>query len=360
VRLHRLLARGFRNLADLDCGVPAAGVALLGDNAQGKTNFLEAVYYPVLFRSFRGAPDQEVTAFGAPAFHLEAVVQDAGVATLSAGYLPAARRKRILLDGDEPERLTEAVGRWLAVVFLPGDVELASGPAALRRQYLDRLLSLADGGYLRALARYRAALAQRNSALRQGRPELAWAFDRPLAAAGAEIVAARERWARHAADRFAAEFDCIGERGRATLRYRGAPELADPGAWSQALDEAKASDCARGASTVGPHRDDLRLEIADRPIREFGSTGQQRSAAVALKLLELATLREARETEPALLLDDVFAELDDERRQRLAARLVGPDDRQVFLTAPRAEELPRGLHLEVWSVRDGRVQGAGA
>jgi DNA replication and repair protein RecF len=356
VRLRRLTARGFRNLADLDCALPPSGVALLGGNAQGKTNFLEAVYYPVLFRSFRGAPDQEVATFGVPAFHVEAAVEEAGVGTLSAGYLPASRRKRILLDGAEPERLTEAVGRWLAVVFLPDDVELASGPAALRRQYLDRLLSLADRGYLKALARYRAALAQRNSALRQGRPELAWAFDRPLAAAGAEIVAARERWVRHAGERFAAEFDCLGERGRATVDYRGAPELADPGAWTQALSEAQGADRARGSSTVGPHRDDLRLEIGGRPVREFGSTGQQRSAAVALKLLELATLREARETEPALLLDDVFAELDDERRQRLAARLVGSGERQVFLTAPRAEELPRGVELEVWRVTEGRVE----
>ncbi|HTG49710.1 MAG TPA: hypothetical protein VL915_04410, partial [Gemmatimonadales bacterium] len=103
-----MTARGFRNLADLDCAVPPRGVALLGANAQGKTNFLEAVYYPVLFRSFRGAPDQEVAAFGATAFHVEARVEDADVSTLSVGYLPAGRRKRILLDGAESERLTEA------------------------------------------------------------------------------------------------------------------------------------------------------------------------------------------------------------------------------------------------------------
>jgi DNA replication and repair protein RecF len=360
VRLRRLVARGFRNLADLDCAVPDRGIALLGANAHGKTNFLEAVYYPVLFRSFRGSPDQEVTGFGSPGFQVEASVAESGVATLAAGYLPAGRRKRILLDGAEPERLTEAVGRWLGVVFLPSDVGLASGPAALRRQYLDRLLSLADRGYLRALARYRAALAQRNSALRQGRPELAWAFDLPLASAGAEIVAARERWVRYAGERFAAEFDCIGERGAAGLSYRGMPELADPGAWAQALSEAMTADRARCASTVGPHRDDLTLEIAGRPIREFGSTGQQRSAAVALKLLELVTLRGARATEPALLLDDVFAELDDDRRRRLAARLIGPAERQVFLTAPRREELPRGLGLEVWSVTNGSVTAPGA
>jgi DNA replication and repair protein RecF len=357
VRLRHLVARGFRNLADLDCAVPSRGLALLGANAQGKTNFLEAVYYPVLFRSFRGAPDQEITGFGSPGFHVEASVEESGVASLAAGYVPVGRRKRILLDGDEPERLAEAVGRWLAVVFLPGDVDLASGPASLRRQYLDRLLSLADRGYLRALARYRAALAQRNSALRQGRPELAWAFDGPLASAGAEIVAVRERWVRHAGERFAAELDCIGEHGAASLTYRGAPELADPGAWEQALREATAADRARCSSTVGPHRDDLTLEIAGRPIREYGSTGQQRSAAVALKLLEMTTLREARDTEPALLLDDVFAELDDDRRRRLTTRLMGPEERQVFFTAPRREELPRGLGLEVWSVTDGRVAG---
>jgi DNA replication and repair protein RecF len=354
------VVRGFRNLADLDCAVPSRGLALLGANAQGKTNFLEAVYYPVLFRSFRGAPDQDVAGFGSGGFHVEASVEESGVATLAAGYLAAGRRKRILLDGAEPERLTEAVGRWLAVVFLPGDVDLASGPATVRRQYLDRLMSLADRGYLRALARYRAALAQRNSALRQGRPELAWVFDRPLASAGAEIVGTRERWARQAGERFAAEFDCLGERGHAGLSYGGTPELADPDAWMQALGEARGADRARCASTVGPHRDDLRMEIAGRPIREFGSTGQQRSAAVALKLLEMATLREAHDTEPALLLDDVFAELDDDRRHRLAARVGGSDERQIFLTAARPEELPRGLSLEVWNVTDGRVIGPGA
>jgi DNA replication and repair protein RecF len=136
-----------------------------------------------------------------------------------------------------------------------------------------------------------------------------------------------------------------------------APSASKRGAWARALADARGADRARGVSTVGPHRDDLRLEIAERPIREYGSTGQQRSAAVALKLLEMATLREARDTEPALLLDDVFAELDDGRRQRLVARLIGPEERQVFLTAPRREELPRGLGLEVWSVTDGKVAG---
>lgn len=357
MRLRHLVARGFRNLADSRHELPPRGLALLGANAQGKSNFLEAIYYPVLFRSFRGAQDQAVAAFGGPGFHLEAAVErpDAAGAVVATTWQAAGRRKRIAVDEVEAERVSAAVGHWLAVVFLPADLGLASGAAPVRRHYLDRLLSLSDAAYLRALSRYRAALAQRNSALRQSRPELAWAFDRPLAEAGAAVVAARCAWAGPAAERFTAEFECLGETERAALAYHGVTELADSGAWEAALRDARDADRARGMTMVGPHRDDLTLRIGGRLLREYGSTGQLRSAAVALKLIEIATLREARGTEPGLLLDDVFAELDRERQRRLAVRLLGGADRQVFLTAPRPDELPPGLELEVWQMAGGRV-----
>ena len=356
MRLRRLVARGFRNLADLECEPPEVGAAILGDNAQGKTSLLEAIYYPVLFRSFRGAPDQEVARFDGPGFRVEAEVADGPVRALATIYQSAGRRKRILVDGCEPARLAEAVGGWLAVVFLPTDVGLASGPASERRQYIDRLLSLAHRPYLRALSRYRTALAQRNSALRQQRYEVARAFDAPLAAAGAEVVQSRQAWAAEAAEQFSSEFECLGERGGARLRYRGTEELADPSAWPAALEAVVPQDRARGMTTIGPHRDDLALDIGGKALRDFGSTGQQRSAAVALKLLELTALREACGTEPALLLDDVFAELDRERQRRLARRLLGEGSRQVFVTAPRPDELPPDLALPVWTMDGGRVE----
>jgi DNA replication and repair protein RecF len=355
VRLRHLTARGFRNLADLECELPAAGLVLLGANAQGKTNLLEVVYYPVLFRSFRGAPDQEVARFGGPGFQVEARIEGGPVASVGATYVAHGRRKRLLVDGEEPARLADAVGGWLAVSFLPDDVALAAGAAAERRGYLDRLLSLADRGYLRALSRFRAALAQRNSALRQGHADLARAFDPPLAAAGAEVITRRERWAAGAAEQFAAEFECLGERADARLRYRGTEALAEPGAWEAALTAALPRDRARGMTTIGPHRDDLLLEIGGKPLREFGSNGQQRGAAVALKLIELASLREASGTEPALLLDDVFAAFDRERQRRLAHRLLETPGRQVFLTAPRLDELPPDLALPVWRMDAGKV-----
>ena len=355
MRLRHLVARGFRNLADLDCEPPASGLVLLGANAQGKTNLLEAIYYPVLFRSFRGAPDQEVTRFEGPGFHLEADVDGGLITAVGASYAVAGRRKRILIDGQEPERLADAVGTWLAVSFLPDDVGLAAGAAADRRGYLDRLLSLADRQYLRSLSRYRAALAQRNSALRQARWDVARAFDAPLASAGAEIVSRRERWAAGAAGQFAAEFECLGEGADARLEYRAGEGLAERGAWHAALDEAWPRDQARGMTTVGPHRDDLVLAVGGRPLREFGSNGQQRAAAVALKLIELAALRDAHGTEPVLLLDDVFAAFDRERQRRLARRLLEVPGRQVFLTAPRPDELPPDLALPVWRMDAGKV-----
>ena len=352
MRLRSLVARGYRNLADLECDAPAGGVAVLGANAQGKTNLLEAIYYPVLFRSFRGAPDQQVTG-GSLGFHVEVHLEGSTAETVAATY--QGRKKRISVDGADIGRVADTVGTWLAVAFLPSDLGLASGPAAVRRQYLDRLLSLASRQYLSALTSYRGALAQRNSALRQGRADLAQAFDAPLSASGAQLVWARLEFVKWAQRQFEAEFECLGERGAARLEYRGANELAYEAAWSDRLADALAEDCARGITTVGPHRDDLMLEVGSRRLRDYGSTGQQRSAVVALKLIEIAALREARGTEPALLLDDVFAELDRERQIRLAARLLGPDTRQVFVTSPRADELPPNLDLPVWTVEKGKV-----
>jgi DNA replication and repair protein RecF len=252
--------------------------------------------------------------------------------------------------------LSRAIGRWLAVVFVPADVALAGGPASERRRYLDRMLSLADASYLQALARYRYALAQRNAALRQGRPDVAQACEAPLAAQGAVLVRARSAWCRGAAGPYAAEVLGLGERAEVGLAYRGREELADPAAWSGVFRESAARDRQRGLTSVGPHRDELVLSLDGRPLRDYGSTGQLRSAAIALKLLELETLRAARATEPALVLDDVFAELDAERQQRLAARLGGGTVRQCFVSAPRVDELPSGLRLPRADVEAGEVQ----
>lgn len=357
MRLLRLGVRRFRNLADLDQPIPPEGAVLLGDNGQGKTSLLEAIAYPVLFRSFRTGLDVELVQFGEAGFRVALEFAQAGRhRTISAEYRAAGRRRRRELDGAPAERLIDAAGVWLAVVFAPDDVRLASGPASGRRLFLDRTLALSDPGYLRALTRYRAALAQRNAALRQGRADLAAAFDAPLAAAGARVVAGRSAWVAAAQEELTASLIALGEgTAEAQLSYQGTPELEDPGAWSDRLVHSAPRDAARRMTTVGPHRDDLSLLLGGRPLRDYGSTGQHRSAAIALKLLELDTIAKATGTAPALLLDDVFAELDGDRQERLAARLLGQRRAQVFITAPREDELPSGLNLPVWRVAGGRL-----
>jgi DNA replication and repair protein RecF len=356
MRLTRLAVRGFRNLESHELDVPETGVALIGRNGQGKTNLLEAIYYPVILRSFRGAGDADLAQFGGPGFRIEADIAGGAAERADVTFTAATRKKRVTWDGSDEPRLADAVGRWLAVVFLPDDVALAGGGATERRRYLDRMLSLADHTYLRALLRYREALAQRNAALRQRRDDVAVACEPELARAGAVISAARSAWCVRMADRFAAELAGLGESGTAGLRYRGESELADVAAWPDALRRAERRDRQLGLTTVGPHRDELLLEHEGRPLRAFGSTGQLRSGAIALRLLELETLRETRGMEPALVLDDIFAELDGDRQRRLAARLVGDERRQCFVSAPRLDELPEALTLPRWEVDAGRVR----
>ena len=356
MRADRITARGFRNLADLDLSLPAGGAVFLGPNGHGKTNLLELLYYPVLFRSLRGARDMDVTRHGEAGFELTLTLEDSRrPRDLSAGFRAAGKRKRVLLDGSKPERLGDAIGHWLAVAFLPTDLRLVQGAAAERRQYLDRVLSLANREYLRALSRYRAAVAQRNAALRLHRPDLAGAFDTAIAGAGALLIRHRLEWTAAHGEPLTATCVALGEAAEVTLRYRGDEALADPARWPDALARASSRDLAHGATTVGPHRHDLDLRIAGRALREVGSTGQQRTTAVALKLLERETLAASSGAEPVLLLDDVFAELDRNRQERLAARLLAGGARQTFITSPREDELPDGFHLETLAVESGRV-----
>ena len=353
MRAASLVVRSVRNLTDAELVLPARGIALLGPNGHGKTNLLEALAYPVLFRSLRGARDREVARFGGPGFHVGLVRED-GLA-IAVTWDAAGSRKRVTIDGADCPRITDALGHWLAVAFLPTDLALVQGGAAERRRWLDRMLSLAHPAYLGALLRYRAAVAQRNAALRRHDGPSAVAFDGVLAASGAAVLRHRLDWVATAGGAWREALDGLGEPLPVELRYRGASELVEPAAWEAALAAQRERDLARGQTHVGPHRDDLALGLGGHSLRRYGSTGQHRTAAIGLRLLEHATLQAARETTPALLVDDVFAELDAARQDRLARRL-GAMDAQLVVTAPREADLPDALEVARWHVRDGTIR----
>lgn len=363
-RLQQLTVRDFRNLASVSIEVPAHGLALVGDNGHGKTNLLEAVYYLHLFRSLRGARDLELVRFGAPAFHVGGVAAGTRWIRVGAGFEKESGRRRIMLDGVPCDRVSDALGAVPSVAFSPADVALVSGGPSARRRWLDLTLASTSPRYLSALRDYRAALAQRNAALRsrvRSSPAAVW--NPALATHGARLTMDRAALVAWAAPRAAAHGVDLGERGAIELRYRTGESLPPDATEDQVRDGITAAlvadrerDAERGLTHHGPHRDDVDLKVGGVSVRKFGSAGQQRTAAIALRLLEWAWHRERGGREPLLLLDDPVAELDRGRAARVLSLLTSQAAGQVLLAVPREDDIPPVLtSLTRLRVRDGHV-----
>ncbi len=383
--LTRLVARDFRNFAHLDVSVPSRGVVIVGENGQGKTNLLEAVAYLSMLRSVRGARDADMIRFGQSAFHVRAELNvPARAHTVSVGYERVSKRKKATLDGVEQAKLTSALGAVPSVTFSPADVALVAGSPSERRRYLDVALALSSRPYLQALQQFRAALLRRNALLRAGQrehgsraaaiAEQASLWEPTLAEHGATVSAIRHEFVRTHAERFAQLALSIGERQAVTMRFavssavsatattggRALPTdreeltVALRDALVHTLEHQRVHEMRRGTTLSGPHRDELALLIGGRELRTFGSAGQQRSAAIALRLLELAELRDAIGGTPLLLLDDPFAELDLGRASRVLGLLEATGVDQVLLAVPRQEDIPEAFtRLERRTMCDG-------
>ena len=374
--LAALSVREYRNFESLDLAVPAGGLVVIGENGHGKTNLLEAVAYLGLLRSFRGARDADVVRFGAPAFHVRATLSaPAAWHMVGVGYERSSKRKRATLDGVEQPRLTAALGALPSVEFSPADVALVAAGPGERRRYLDVMLALSSPSYLQALQSYRSALLRRNAVLKtaQRSPQRGAGYEAQvsvwepaMAEHGGIIVAARQAFVQAQAARYGELCTAIGERQYALMRYAAvggdtrAEALTVPERQAEALQRAfaqqRANELRRGVTLVGPQRDDLHLTLGGRDLRTFGSAGQQRSAAIALRLLELVTLRDALGHSPLLLLDDPFAELDLGRAGRVLGLLDDAGASQVLLAVPREEDIPEAYtRLSRGIMRDGKL-----
>jgi len=366
-----LRLRHFRNLGEQEISFPPEGVAIIGPNAQGKTNLLEAVYYLETFRSFRGASADELTGFGQDAFWIGGTLAGEGLQSgpgeVTAGYRKDLRKRKVTVDGAEVDRIGSALGSLAAVVFSPSDVAIVNEGPDQRRRFLDILLSLNEPGYLSALQRFRHVVSQRNAALRAHQPaSVVQVWDGPFTEAGARVMRARHTWVETWRDRFAHYYQAVsgGRSARMTYVPRVAPED-----WSvegvesgllRALGSAWDSDVRNRTSTVGPHRDELSIMLEGGAqlldVRRYGSGGQRRTAALALRLVEAATIRSARGRDPLVLMDDVFAELDEARSERVLELISQEKVGQVILTAPKETDVRfRTGALTRWCIEDGRI-----
>jgi len=385
MRIEHLSLTNFRNYARLEWSPPPGTTLIHGANAQGKTSLLEAICFLALARSPWSQSDRELIHWRAredpipharlsaeissrhsPLEQLEVtlLLEDVGLAT--------PRFRKVLRLNGVDKRVMDLVGRLNAVLFLPRDLALIEGAPAERRGFMDGTLTQVDAGYLEALTRLDKLLPQRNALLRRireqrGAPHELDYWDAQLAQAGAVLIAARQRFLRELERTAGRAYHELTEgREALTLRYQPgfAPTAGGDGQLSfdmQGLDlhrELDAADIApqyaerlreeraealeRGFTLSGPHRDELRIDINGHDAGLYGSRGQARSAVLALKLAEMDWMRARIGEAPLLLLDEVVAELDAERREGLLARLDG--SAQTLLTTTELERFtPRFL-----------------
>ena len=385
MHLNHLTLHNFRNYVRLEFDLPPGVTLLAGDNAQGKTNLLESIYYLATSRSPHAGSDREIvnwlTAEQEPlpyARLVGRVARATGVASIEITLTQQANngsryKKEIRING-VVRRAMDMLGQLNVVLFLPEDITLVSGSPGDRRHYLDVTLCQVDPNYCRSLSRYNAVLTQRNALLRdlreRGRSDaeqLAF-WDERLAESGAYLVARRQR-AVQALDLLANSVHADLTAGLEALHLRYEPSLelnavdvdrqgvgAVAGAFRTQLRAQRSREAAAGMTLVGPYRDEVRFLINGADAGTYGSRGQQRTAALALKLAEVRLMRHETGEEPVLLLDDVLSELDAHRRGFLLEALAS-GVQQVILTTTDLNVIPAAFRgqCQVWRVEAGRL-----
>lgn len=354
--LEQLVVRDFRNLERVELTPSAKLNVLSGDNGQGKTSLLEAIYFVATSKSFRAARPRELRAHGAS----ESLVRARFVERRGQG--PSLRREQsasivgatvgVRLDGNKPPTLAAYATQSPVVVFHPDDLSLSTGPALGRRRLLDRLALYLEPVSAAHLARYGRALKARQDLLRNrsAATHEIDAYERLCAESGAAVTRARRRAVEALRDDLAEAFRRIAHPELA-LDVRYVPGGAvDASEALHELAQRRPRDARAPAATFGPHRDDLALDLDGRPARAVASQGQHRALTLALKAAESAAIRQATGLEPVQLLDDVSSELDPARTAALFAFLAEARG-QTFLTTTRADLVL--AHLE--SPSDARV-----
>ncbi len=383
MHLTRLALTDFRSYAAADLQLAPGVSAITGANGQGKTNLVEAVAYLATFASHRVATDAPLIRHGAERSILRGMVSSAGRDSLLEIEINSGRANRVRLNRVPLSRPREALGTLRCVLFAPEDIAVVKGDPDGRRRYLDDLLVATRPRFAGVRADYDRVVRQRTALLKSARGS--WAgggrragardaqpgapgaldvWDEHLVEKGAELTAGRLELTAVLRPLLVKAYAAVsGEDATAAMSYRqvrqpaGAAEpAADRAALAeglrQALADTRRAELERGVCLVGPHRDELELRVGELPARGYASHGESWSLALALRLAAYDLLRSGGE-DPVLLLDDVFAELDDGRRERLAGMVCGAE--QVLITAAVAADVPRRLAGARFEVSGGAI-----
>ena len=361
MRLKKLSLLHFKNIARQELEFCRGVNCLVGDNGAGKTNVMDAIYYLSMCKSSLPMTDTQSIRHGEEGFLVEGqYVSDEEKNERIVCSFTRKGGKVLKRNGKEYERLSDHVGAFPIVVVSPADSALISDSADERRRYLNSFISQIDKGYLTALIRYNAALAERNKLLKT-QPEQAMIeiYDRLLCQSGEPIHTRRQEiidQMKPLVENYYAllceERETIGIEYRSELSERPLSEL---------LEASLQRDLANRFTTCGIHRDDMVLSIGGYPLRKYGSQGQQKSFLIALKLAQYAVVAEARGEKPVLLFDDLFDKLDAGRVEQLLALVADEAFGQIFITDCNPTRLRTILDraatpYALFTVREGGVQ----
>jgi DNA replication and repair protein RecF len=353
VHLAHVRLRDFRNYARLETDFRPGFHLFLGNNAQGKTNLLEAIYLIATLRSFRGVGSAQMVRFGQKGYFIGGTV--CGPIERHVKIYWSARERNLALDNHPVRKLTDYLGVLRAVVFCTEDLQLVKGTGRIRRRFLDLLLSQTFPTYLPLLQRYAQAVRSRNALLKRHPVDEATleSFSSELIRLGEEIIKQRRQIIPHLSALAKTAYRQISNDAE-ELNLEYLPNVKQD--FAVELAQSRPRERSFHITMIGPHRDDLQLLLNGRPAAQFGSEGQKRSLAVALKMAQAEYLTGIHSAPPVLLIDDVMGELDVKRRSGLLPLLhrAHHAQGQVFMTATEENwpsELGRELHR--WEVKDG-------
>ena len=355
----------YRNYKELELSLSDTINIFLGQNAQGKTNIVEAVYYAAVGNSYRTNQEADLIQWDAPGGSVKLLFERLGVENVLEFTFSREKRRRILYNS-QPIRLKELIGAMNAVLFSPEDLFLIKGAPAGRRRFLDIEISQASPSYYHELASYNRLLLQRNTLLKRIRERSAKAsmlemWDGQLAASAARIVTKRlEAVKKLNMLANLMQRRISGNEENLTVAYEqsgaaGETVTDDLVSWyNKKIEESVENDIWRGSTSVGPHRDDLMLEVNGIELKAFGSQGQQRTGVLALKLSELEFIRSETGEYPVLLLDDVMSELDAGRREQLL-QFIRREHIQTIITATDEAYFPAQRIGRYYRVNAGHI-----
>lgn len=346
----------FRNYRELDIDFHPQVNLFLGENAQGKTNLLEAIYFTSIGKSFRTTKDRDLIYFDEE-FCRVAVSYERDVEGDISIAIGRDGKRVGRVNGIKIEKTSQLMDHVLAVIFSPEDLKIVKEDPDRRRRFIDRELCQLKLSYYRNLNRYNKVLLQRNAYLKEEeiKESALEIWDEHLYMYGEKLIQDR--------DEFIKKLDVISRdihqgitEGGEELIVKYAPNIHPGEDYASAISESLDTDRMRGNTARGPHRDDFEVFIDGKNVRNFGSQGQQRTAALSIKLAEIALIREEKKESPILLLDDVFSELDSSRQRYLIDYLEGL---QIFITgadiSPQViKSFPKG---KTFFIEGGEIRG---